>query len=52
MNKPAVCCAWVDDFDWVLPNYVPEILLSGRDIDVGLTDRTCFRSCLTGRLLC
>ena len=40
MNRPAVCCAWLDDFDWVVPDYVPDILLSKRDIDVGLTDLT------------
>ena len=37
---PAVCCAQLDDFDWVVPDYVPDILLSGRDIEVGVTDLT------------
>ena len=61
MNRPAMCCARLDDFDWVVPDYDPDILLSGRDIGVGVTDltediqvfcRTCFRQCLTRRLLC
>ena len=40
MNRPAVCCARLDDFDWVVPDCVPNIYLSGRDIEVGLTDLT------------
>ena len=40
MNTPAVCCARLDDFNWVVPDCVPDILLSGRDIEVGLTDLT------------
>ena len=40
MNRPAMCCARLDDFDWVVPDYDPGILLSGRDIGVGVTDLT------------
>ena len=57
MNRPDVCCARLNDFDWVVPDYVPDILLSGRDIDVELTDLTRDIHVLpdvfpTGRLLC
>ena len=34
----AVCCAQLDDFDWELPDYVPDSSLSGRDIEVELMD--------------
>ena len=41
MNRPAMCCARLVDFDWVVPDYDPDILLlSGRDIGVGITDLT------------
>ena len=40
MNRPAVCCARLDDFDWVVPDCVPDIFWSGWDIEVGLTDLT------------
>ena len=40
MNRPAVCWARLDDFNWVVPDCVPDIFLSGRDIEVGLTDLT------------
>ena len=40
MNRPAMCCARLDDFAWVVPDYNPDILLSGRDIGVGVTDLT------------
>ena len=40
MNRTAVCCARLDDFDWLVPDYVPDILLPGRDIEVGVTDLT------------
>ena len=26
MNKPAVCCAQLDDFGWVVPDCVPDML--------------------------
>ena len=38
MNRPRMCCARVDDFDWVVPHYDPETLLSRRDMEVGVTD--------------
>ena len=40
MDRPAMCCARLDVFDWVVPDYDPDILLSGRDIEVGVTDLT------------
>ena len=40
MNRPAVCCVQLDDFGWVVPDYVPDILLSGWDIEMELTDLT------------
>ena len=40
MNRPAVCCVRLDDFDWVVPDCVPDMLLSGRDIDIGVTNLT------------
>ena len=40
MNKPAVCCVRLDDFNWVVPDCVPDIFWSGWDIEVGLTDLT------------
>ena len=60
MNGTAVCCARLDDFDWVVPNRVPDIFTSDRHMEVYLSDlshdqkfcRVCFRSCLLGRLLC
>ena len=38
INRQAVCCAQLDDFDWELPEYVPVSSLSGRDIEVEWTD--------------
>ena len=40
MNRPAMCCVRLDDFAWVVPDYDPDILLSGRDIGVGVMDLT------------
>ena len=40
MNRTAVCCVRLDDFDWVVPDYVPDIVLSGRDREVGATELT------------
>ena len=33
-----MCCAWLDDFDWVVPPYEPDMVLPGREMDVGITD--------------
>ena len=30
MNRPTMCCARLDDFDWVVPGYDPDLLLSER----------------------
>ena len=38
MNRPGMCCARLDDFDWVVPPYEPDVVLPGRDMDVGITD--------------
>ena len=40
MNRPVMCCTQLDDFDWEVPDFDPDRLLSGRDIGVGLTDLT------------
>ena len=40
IDWPAVCCALLDDCDWVVPDCVPDIISSGRDIEVGWTDLT------------
>ena len=48
IDRPGTCCARLDDFDWVVPPYVPDLVLPGRDVDVGATDvspvgcRRCF----------
>ena len=36
--ETAVCCAWLDDFDWVVPDRVPDILESGRTTEEYLSD--------------
>ena len=38
MNRPGMRCAQLDDFDWVVPPYEPDMVLPGRDMDVGITD--------------
>ena len=38
MDRPGMCCARLDDFDWVVPHYDPDTLLSGRDMDVRVED--------------
>ena len=38
MDRPGTCCARLDDFDWVVPPYVPNLVLPGWDVDVGATD--------------
>ena len=38
MNRPGMCCARLDDFDWVGPPYEPDMVLAGRDIDVDIVD--------------
>ena len=41
MDGPGMCCAQLDDFDWVVPHYEPNMLLSGRagrDMEVEITD--------------
>ena len=38
MDRPGMCCVRLDDFDWVVPHYDPDTLLSGRDMEVGVTD--------------
>ena len=40
MNWADVCCARLDDFNWVVSDCVSDILSSGRDIEVGLTNLT------------
>ena len=38
MNQPGMCCAQLDDFDWAVPPCEPDMVLPGRDMDVGITD--------------
>ena len=38
MDGTAVCCARLDDFDWVVPDRVPDILESGRATEEYLSD--------------
>ena len=38
LDGTAVCCAQLDDFDWVLPDRVPDIFTSERDMEVYLSD--------------
>ena len=40
IDRTDVCCAWLDDFNWVVPDCVPDIISSGRNIEVGWTDLT------------
>ena len=40
MNGTAVCCERLDDFGWVVPNRVPDIFTSERDMEVYLSDLT------------
>ena len=37
MDRPGMCCARLDDFDWVVPHYDLDTL-SGRDMEVGVAD--------------
>ena len=36
----AVCRAWLDDFDWVVPDRVPDLFESGRTTEEYLSDRS------------
>ena len=38
LDGPEMCCARLGDFDWVVPHYEPNMLLSGQDMEVGITD--------------
>ena len=49
MDRPGMCCAWLDDFDWVVPHYDPDTLLSGRDMEVGVADQSAY-TCFAGRV--
>ena len=40
IDRPVVGCARLDDFDWIVPDCVPDMSLSGRDIEVEWTDLT------------
>ena len=37
-DETAVCCAWLDDFDWVVPDRVPDMLVSGCATEECLSD--------------
>ena len=38
IDRPGTCCARLDNFDGVVPPAVPDLVLPGRDGDVGATD--------------
>ena len=38
INRPMIYYTRLNDFDWVVPHYDTDILLSGRDIEVEVTD--------------
>ena len=38
INRPGMCCARLDDFDWVVPPYEPDLVLVGRNVDIGVKD--------------
>ena len=38
MNQPGMRCVRLDDFDWVVPPYDPDMVVPGWDMDVGVTD--------------
>ena len=38
MNRPGMCCAQLDDFDWEVPPYEPDLILAGMNVDMGVTD--------------
>ena len=33
-NRHGTCCARLDDFDWVVPPYEPDMVLPGLEMDV------------------
>ena len=37
MDRPGTGCARLDNFDWVVPPYVPDLVLPRQDGDVGAT---------------
>ena len=46
MNQPGICCAWLDDFDWVFPPYDRDTLAVVHFVDgcgrpVGWLDSDC-----------
>ena len=38
VNRHGTCCAWLDDFDWVVPPYDVDMILPGRELDVEISD--------------
>ena len=49
LNGPGMCCAWLDDFDGVVPPYEPDMLLPGRDMGYGCrSGYPCFDGCVSG----
>ena len=37
-NHHETCCAWLDDFNWVVPPYDPDIIAPGWELDVEIPD--------------
>ena len=61
MNRPGMCCARLDDFDWVVPHYDPDTFVVraghgsrsyGYQSGYPCFAETRFQSCLTRMLLC
>ena len=37
-NRPVMCCEQLDDFDWVVPLYEPDLALAGQNVNIGAMD--------------
>ena len=37
-NRHETCCAWLDDINWVVPPYAPDIIVPGQELDVEIPD--------------
>ena len=37
-NRHVICCARLDDFDWVVAPYEPDMVLPEREMDIGIPD--------------
>ena len=52
INRPGMRCARLDDFDWVVPPYEPDLASAGRNVDIGAMDVgrgcPCVAGCVSG----